>query len=350
MLLKRLAEEDREFLRRIVLDVVGDSGAEELVEALLKSPRARARLAAELAAMITIPLNVATKEDIKTLEAKMATKEDLRALEARMATKEDLEKFATKEDLKALEGRMATREDVAAVREEVRRLEERMATKEDLKALETRMATKEDLERFATKEDLKALEARMATKEDLQKFATKEDLERFATKEDLQRFATKEDLEKFATKEDLKRLEERMATKEDIKRLENKMATKEQFESLAISVEEMAREFVEWFLKQRGIVCTAQRLLLGEEYEFDVYCAAGDVAVLGEAKVRCGPSDVERAVARVEEAVRRWPEKFPGRVAKVLYCQLAAPKAVEKARELGVWLIETRRELAPLQL
>jgi len=241
-LLKRLAEEDRDFLRSIILEAVGDGGAEELVEALLKSPRARARLAAELAAMITIPLNVATKDDIRTLEARMATKEDL------------------------------------------------------------------------------------------------------------QRFATKEDLERFATKEDLKRLEERMATKEDIKRLENKMATKEQFESLAISVEEMARDFVEWFLKQRGIVCTAQRLLLDEEYEFDVYCAAGDVAVLGEAKVRCGPGDVERVVARVEEAVRRWPDKFPGRVAKVLYCQLAAPKAIERAKELGVWLIETRRELTPLQL
>ena len=313
-LLKRLAEEDREFLRGIVLEAIGDSGAEELVEALLKSPRARARLAAELAAMITIPLNVATKEDIKALEAKMATKDDLKALEARMATKEDLERFATKEDVKALE---------VTMKEEVRRLEERMATKEDLKALEARMATKEDL---------KALESRMATKEDLQ------------------RFATREDLEKFATKGDLKALEARMATKEDIRRLENKMTTKEQFESLAISVEEMAREFVEWFLKQRGIVCTAQRLLLDEEYEFDVYCAAEDVAVLGEAKVRCGPSDVERVAARVEEAVRRWPDKFPGRVAKVLYCQLAAPKAVEKARELGVWLIETRRELAPLQL
>jgi len=248
---------------------------------------------------------------------------------------------ATRDDIRALEERMATKEDVAAVREEVKRLEERMATKEDLKALEARMATKEDLqsfatkddlERFATKEDLKRLEERMATKEDLKALEA-----RMATKEDLQRFATKEDLERFATKE-------------DIRRLENKMATKEQFESLAISVEEMAREFVEWFLKQRGIVCTAQRLLLGEEYEFDVYCAAGDVALLGEAKVRCGPSDVERVVARVEEAVRRWPEKFPGRVAKVLYCQLAAPKAVEKARELGVWLIETRRELTPLQL
>jgi len=327
-LLKRLAEEDREFLRGVLLEAIGDSGAEELVEALLKSPRARARLAAELAAMITIPLNVATKEDIRALETKMATKEDLQ----RFATKEDFERFATKEDIKRLEERMAAKEDVAAVREEVKRLEERMATKEDLKALEARMASKEDLQRFATREDL-------------EKFATKEDLKALEA-----RMATKEDLERFATKEDLKRLEERMATKEDIKRLENKMATKEQFESLAISVEEMAREFVEWFLKQRGIVCTAQRLLLDEEYEFDVYCAAEDVAVLGEAKVRCGPNDVERVVARIEETVRRWPDKFPGRVAKVLYCQLAAPKAVEKARELGVWLIETRRELTPLQL
>ena len=83
-LLKRLAEEDREFLRGVLLEAIGDSGAEELVETLLRSPRARARLAAELAAMITIPLNVATKEDIKMLETKMATKEDLRALEARM--------------------------------------------------------------------------------------------------------------------------------------------------------------------------------------------------------------------------------------------------------------------------
>ncbi|ABO07532.1 hypothetical protein [Pyrobaculum calidifontis] len=305
-LLKRLAEEDREFLRGVLLEAIGDSGAEELVETLLRSPRARARLAAELAAMITIPLNVATKEDIKMLETKMATKEDLRALEARMATKddikalearmatkEDLERFATKEDLQ----RFATREDVAVVREEVRRLEESMATKEDLKALE----------------------ARMATKEDLQKFATKEDLERFATKE-------------------------------DIRRLENKMATKEQVEDIALSLEEVARDYVVWFLKQRGVLCRASRLRLDGEYEFDVYCAAGGVTVVGEVKLRASAGAVERLVARVEEAVRMWPEKFQGRVVKVFYCMDASPEAVEKARELGVWLIEASRELTPLPL
>ena len=301
-LLKRLAEEDREFLRGVLLEAIGDSGAEELVESLLKNPRARARLAAELAAMITIPLNVATKDDIKALEAKMASKEDLQ----RFATKEDFERFATKEDIKRLEERMATKEDVAAVREEVKRLEERMATKEDL-------------ERFATKEDLKALEARMATKEDLQKFATKEDLERFATKE-------------------------------DIRRLENKMATKEQVEDIALSLEEVARDYVVWFLKQRGVLCRASRLRLDGEYEFDVYCAAGGVTVVGEVRLRASAGAVERLVARVEEAVRRWPEKFQGRVVKVFYCMDASPEAVEKARELGVWLIEASRELTPLPL
>jgi len=267
-LLKRLAEEDREFLRGIILDVVGDSGAEELVEALLKSPRARARLAAELAAMITIPLNVATKDDIRALEAKMTTKDDLKALEGRMATKEDL----------------------------------------------------------------KALEARMATKEDLQRFATKEDLER------------------FATKEDLKRLEEWMATKEDIRRLENKMATKEQVEDIALSLEEVARDYVVWFLKQRGVLCRASRLRLDGDYEFGVYCAVGGVTVVGEVKLRASAGAVEMLVARVEEAVGRWPDMFQGRVVKVFYCMDASPEAVEKARELGVWLIEASRELTPLLL
>jgi len=55
-------------------------------------------------------------------------------------------------------------------------------------------------------------------------------------------------------------------------------------------------------------------------------------------------------VTGVEEAVERWPEKFQGRVVKVFYCMDASPEAVEKARELGAWLIEASRELTPLPL
>ncbi|MEZ0319125.1 MAG: hypothetical protein ABWK05_03905 [Pyrobaculum sp.] len=87
-----------------------------------------------------------------------------------------------------------------------------------------------------------------------------------------------------------------------------------------------------------------ERFFLNEECEFDVYYAA----VVGEAKVRAGPNVVERLAARVEEAAR-WPDRFQDRIVKMLYCLVARPAAVEKAKELGVWLAELgqRGDLLP---
>ncbi|MEM1615746.1 MAG: DUF3782 domain-containing protein [Pyrobaculum sp.] len=122
--LRRLVREDRRFFRDLVIEALGEDG-EELVDILLRNPRAKARLASELASVIAVPLNVATKEDVEKIAARLGE----------FATKEDIEKLASK------------------------------------------------LDQFATKKDLKQL----ATKEDLKQFATKEDLKQFATKEDLAR-------------------------------------------------------------------------------------------------------------------------------------------------------------------
>jgi hypothetical protein len=127
--------------------------------------------------------------------------------------------------------------------------------------------------------------------------------EKFATKEDLKQFATKEDLKRFATKEDIKRLEDKMATKEDLKRIEDKMATKEQFEAIAVSVEESGRDMVQYLLEQRGYKCTAERLRLDADYELDIYCNAGVLTAVGEAKVRAGRRDVEKDVRESAGAV-----------------------------------------------
>jgi len=147
----------------------------------------------------------------------------------------------------------------------------------------------------------------------------------------------------MATKEDLKRVES------NLRRIEDKMATKEQIEALAISVEDSGREMVQYLLERRGYKCAAERLRLDADYELDIYCNAGAVTAVGEAKVRAGGRDAERTVERIRELQRRMPERISGRLVAVLYSLVAEPSAVQRARELKVWLIESKREAVALE-
>ncbi len=278
--LRELVEREPAFFRDLFLDALrSDSrAADALLELLTRHPEARLRLAQAVAGSIAVPLNVATKDDIK-------------------AAVEELKKWA----------------------------EEKFATKEDLK----QFATKEDLKQFATKQDLET------AVEQLKKWAE----EKFATKQDLEELK-KWAGEKFVTKEYFDAV---------IKRIEDKMATKEQFEALAISVEESGRDMVQFLLEQRGYKCAAERLRLDADYEFDIYCNAGVLTAVGEVKVRAGRRDVERTFERAQELLRRQPDKISGKLVPVFYTLLAEPSAVQKAKELGVWLIESRKEVVTLE-
>jgi len=70
---------------------------------------------------------------------------------------------------------------------------------------------------------------------------------------------------------------------------------------------------------------------------------------VGEAKVRAGARDVEKAYEMATALQRGWPQKASGRLVPVLYAYIAEPSAVQKAKELGVLLIENRREAVPLE-
>jgi len=89
------------------------------------------------------------------------------------------------------------------------------------------------------------------------------------------------------------------------------MATKEQFEAIAISVEDSGRDMVQYLLGQRGHRCVAERLRVNSEYEFDIYCNAGALTAVGEAKVRAGGRDVEKAFERARELLRNGPTRSP---------------------------------------
>jgi hypothetical protein len=274
--LRELVEREPTFFRDLFLDALRVDGrvAEALLDLLTKHPEARLKLAQAVAESVAIPLNVATKEDLKQL-----------------------------------------------------------ATKQDIKRLEDKMVTKEDLKQFATKEDLKQL----ATKQDL------EELKRWAE----EKFVTKEDLKQYATKQDLEMAVEQLRA--EIRRIENRMATKEQIESITISVEDSGREMVQYLLEQRGYKCAAERLRLDSDYEFDIYCNAGVLTAVGEAKVRSGGRDVEKALERAQELLRRQPDKISGKLVPVFYTLVAEPTAVQKAKELKIWLIESKREVVTLE-
>ena len=127
------------------------------------------------------------------------------------------------------------------------------------------------------------------------------------------------------------------------------MTIRELLEELGIHPEDSGREMVEYLLEQRGYKCTAERLRLDADYELDIYCNAGAVTAVGKVKVRAGGSDVEKTLESAQELLRRQPDKISGRLVPVLYTLLAEPPAVQKAKELKVWLIESKREVVTLE-
>jgi hypothetical protein len=130
--------------------------------------------------------------------------------------------------------------------------------------------------------------------------------------------------------------------KPKLKRRKDLMTIRELLEELGIHPEDSGREMVEYLLEQRGYKCTAESLCLDADYELDIYCNAGVLTAVGEAKVRAGGSDVEKVFEMAQELLRRQPDKISGRLVPVLYTLLAEPPAVQKAKELKIWLIESR--------
>jgi len=136
--------------------------------------------------------------------------------------------------------------------------------------------------------------------------------------------------------EDIRRLVEEIKRElGEVRRMQERYCT---------TLEEEARDVVGYFLRERGLAVELASLQLDREYEFDIYGTAPSITVIGEAQVKAGAPQLERFAQRAEEAAKRWPEKFQGKVVKVFYCMQGAPGLEEAARRLGVWLIVANRQ------
>ncbi len=128
-------------------------------------------------------------------------------------------------------------------------------------------------------------------------------------------------------------------------------AIRRTLDNLTASIEEEANDVITHLLKggRGGVDIRTDRVVLDSRFEFDVYGTNGRLTIVGEAKTRVGPRLIarfdERVGEKIDEAIRAMPDKFPGRVIKVIYCLRAMPGAVEEAeRRGGIWLIESMRE------
>ncbi|WP_054850046.1 hypothetical protein [Vulcanisaeta sp. JCM 14467] len=91
-------------------------------------------------------------------------------------------------------------------------------------------------------------------------------------------------------------------------------------ENLTLGLEAEANSLVSNYLRRRGINIDTDRVQLDYRYEFGIYGSNGQVTIVGEAKIRVSAAIIDRVVERVKEAVKLFPDKFPGRVIIVAYC------------------------------
>ncbi len=137
----------------------------------------------------------------------------------------------------------------------------------------------------------------------------------------------------------------------ELNKIEERMENLERaLHGITLSLEEEANTVVTSILKNRGFEVSTKPIVIDEEYEFDIFGVFNGYVVIGEVKTRAGPKTVEKLVERIEKVKALYPDKIPGKVIPVLYCLRAIPGTVEKAEELGIWLIESGFEKTKLKL
>jgi uncharacterized coiled-coil DUF342 family protein len=121
-------------------------------------------------------------------------------------------------------------------------------------------------------------------------------------------------------------------------------------ERITLSLEEEARGFIAHRLKQAlGVEVELDRLFI-DASEINVYGAAGDLCVVGEAAVRLGRGLVEELLRKVELLRVKRPDLLRRRLLKAIYTNVAAPEALQLAKERGVWVLRWDRDLTPMKV
>ncbi len=121
-------------------------------------------------------------------------------------------------------------------------------------------------------------------------------------------------------------------------------------ERLTLTAEKEARSVVKHKIKERlNIDIELDRIFI-DATEVNMYGAAGDICVVGEATVRIGSSLVNELLDKVKMIRDKRPYLLRRKLIKVIYTDYATPEAVEAAAKSKVWILRWEKELTPLSI
>lgn len=119
-------------------------------------------------------------------------------------------------------------------------------------------------------------------------------------------------------------------------------------EKMTVDVEEEARSFVKYKLREKGINIEVDTLRLPEA-EINIYGANDEVCVIGDASIRAGLKILDELEEKYELLKRKYPGYLRRRVILVLYVILPLPELVEEARRRKIWLFKATKDYVPLE-
>ena len=119
-------------------------------------------------------------------------------------------------------------------------------------------------------------------------------------------------------------------------------------EKMTVDIEEEARSFVEYRLKEKGIKIRIDMLRLPEA-EINIYGANKDICVIGEASIRAGKKILEELLKKYKLLKTKYPGYLREKVLLVLYVLLPMPELIEEAKKQNIWMLKSTKEYVPLE-
>ncbi len=117
-----------------------------------------------------------------------------------------------------------------------------------------------------------------------------------------------------------------------------------------MTVEEEALDVVGYRLRNELAVDIKLERIFVDGKEIDLYGAAEDLCVVGEATVRLGVRLIDELEEKIAFLRSRRPDLLRRRIIKVVYADYAPPSALEEAKRRGVWILKWSGDFTPRKI